>query len=142
MHDRSFYGEHATTRGAWHRTLASIAATGACAVLAACQSPGIVGARATQGTITGRVAADTDSASIVVVAIDRSNGRIAQRAFLPKPGKFSMPMTAGRYKLYAFADLDGNGARGGSEPASVVYSLVNEVRAGDRFELPAMELPR
>jgi hypothetical protein len=33
-------------------------------------------------------------------------------------------------------------ARFQPEPASVVYSLVNEVRTGDHFELPAMELPR
>jgi hypothetical protein len=143
MSQTSFYSDHAARRGAWHRTLARIAATGACAALAACQSPGIVGSRtgATPGVVLGRVKG-TETAPVVIVAIDRVNGRVAQRAFLPGPGDYAMPMTAGHYKLYAFADLDGNGTRGGTEPASPTYSISSELRPGDRLELPALQLQR
>jgi hypothetical protein len=141
MKDRIFFGASAPG-GAWRRTLAGIAATGACAALTACASPGIVSARAHQGTFTGRVKAAADSAAVVIVAIDRADGRVANRAFLPKAGDFAMPLNSGHYKLYAFADVDGNGARSRNEPASVMYSVTNEVRAGDRIELPELELPR
>jgi hypothetical protein len=145
MSQTHFYSDHAARRGAWHRTLARIAATGACAALAACQSPGIVGSRtgATPGIVQGRVkSAGAESTPVVIVALDRASGHVAQRAYLPGPGEYAMPMTAGHYKLYAFADLDGNGTRGGGEPSSPTYSISGELRPGDRLELPALELRR
>lgn len=141
MNDRGFFAEHVTGL-AWRRTLARLAAAGACAALTACASPGIVSARSNQGTFTGRVKAAADSAAVVIVAIDRSNGRIANRTFLPKAGDFAMPLDSGHYKLYAFADIDGNGARSRNEPISRLYSVTNEVRAGDRIELPELDLGR
>jgi hypothetical protein len=141
MNDRGFFAEHVTGL-AWKRTLARLAAAGACAALTACASPGIVSARSNQGTFTGRVKAAADSAAVVIVAIDRSNGRIANRTFLPKAGDFAMPLDSGHYKLYAFADMDGNGARSRNEPISLLYSVTNEVRAGDRIELPEFDLGR
>lgn len=141
MNDRGFFAEHATGL-AWRRTLARIAAAGACAALTACASPGIVSARSNQGTFTGRVKAAADSAAVVIVAIDRSNGRVANRTFLPKAGEFAMPLNTGHYKLFAFVDVDGNGARSRNEPTSLLYSVTNEVRAGDRIELPELELDR
>lgn len=141
MNDRGFFAEHATGL-AWRRTLARIAAAGACAALTACASPGIVSARANQGTFTGRVKAAADSAAVVIVAIDRTNGRVANRTVLPKAGDFAMALNTGHYKLYAFADIDGNGARSRNEPISQLYSVTNEVRAGDRIELPELELGR
>jgi hypothetical protein len=141
MFDRTFFGAMAPG-GAWRRNLARIAATGACAALAACASPGIRPARDHQGTFTGRVKAAADSAAVVIVAIDKSNGRVAQRAFLPEAGNFAIPLDSGRYKLFAFADLDGNGTRSLNEPASDMFSVTNEVRPGDRIELPDLELGR
>jgi hypothetical protein len=142
MKDRGFFFAEHVTGLAWRRTLARIAAAGACAALTACASPGIVSARSNQGTFTGRVKAAADSAAVVIVAIDRSNGRVANRTFLPKAGEFAMPLNTGHYKLFAFADVDGNGARSRNEPTSLLYSVTNEVRAGDRIELPELELGR
>ena len=139
MKDRNFFAAQLTGL-TWRRTLSRLAATGACAALTACASPGIESARANQGTFTGRVKAAAESAAVVIVAIDRSNGRVANRSFLAKAGEFAMPLDAGHYKLYAFADIDGNGARTRNEPISLLYSVTNEVRAGDRIELPEFEL--
>lgn len=141
MKNKIIYGD---VGHAWRRRLAQIAATGACAALAACQSPGIGAAKVhAPGVITGRVKGlGTNSGPLVIVAVDRDSGRVAQRAFLARGDDYAIPMTAGRYKLYAFADLDRNGARSVGEPASLFYSISGDVKAGDRLELPALELGR
>jgi hypothetical protein len=138
MTSKEFYG---TAPSTWRRTLARLAATGAITALAACQTTG-TGARTgpSSGVVLGRVKGNVDQSALVVVAIDRASGRIAQRAFLARSNYYAMPMTAGRYKLYAFADRDRNGVRGASEPASLVYSMADDLRSGERIELPAFVL--
>jgi hypothetical protein len=79
-------------------------------------------------------------ASVVVVAFDRGASRIAHRAFLARDRDFALRLSAGRYKVYAFDDQDGNGALGTREPRSVVYTLAGSLRAGERRELPTLTI--
>ena len=139
MNDNTFY---TNTRSNWRRRLAQIAASGACVALAACQTSPTVGARSgvSPGVVLGRVKGNADQTSLVVVAIDRDTGRVAQRAFLAHSSYYALPMSAGRYKLYAFADLDRNGLRSADEPASLMFSMADDVHAGERIELPTMAL--
>jgi hypothetical protein len=139
MNDDAFY---TTTRSHWRRRLAQVAASGACVALAACQTNAAVGARpgVSPGVVLGRVKANADHTSLVVVAIDRDTGRVAQRAFLTHSSYYALPMSAGHYKLYAFADLDRNGLRGVDEPSSLMFSMADDVHSGERIELPTMNL--
>ena len=136
MKTQDFYG---TTASAWRRALARIAATGAVAALAACQT-NVVHERPT-GTVLGRVKnGDAERSPVLVVALDRDSGRIAHRAFLQNRTAFSMPLSPGRYKFYACADADRDGHCGGTEQRSVTYSLTNEVHAGDVIQMPSFDL--
>jgi len=80
------------------------------------------------------------SVPIVVVALDRNAGRVVHRTFLETQRTFHMPMTPGRYKLYAFADSNRNGVRDTGEAVSVMYDLVTPLRAGEQIELPALRI--
>jgi hypothetical protein len=138
MKTQDFYG---TTHGAWRRTLARIAATGAVAALAACQT-NVVHERHT-GTVLGRVrSSPAETAPIMVLAIDRGTGKVAHRAFLGGGSAFSMPLYSGSYKFYACADENQDGQCGAAEPRSVLYSLTNEVHAGDVIQMPSFSLAR
>lgn len=138
MKTQEFYG---TSRSAWRRALASIAATGAVAALSACQT-NVAHERPT-GTVLGRVrASSADSGPLMVVAIDRETGRIAHRAFLESKRAFSMPLQSGHYKFYACSDDNRDGRCNGSESASVTYALTDRVNAGDVIQLPTFNLLR
>src|SRR4051812_49278160 len=127
MKTQDFYG---TSRGAWRRTLARIAATGAVAALAACQS-NVAHERPT-ATVLGRVKVSAaEGAPVLVLAFDRGTGKVAHRAFLESQRAFSMRLYSGAYKFYACADENRDGHCGGGERRSVMYSLAGEVHAGD-----------
>ena len=91
--------------------------------------------------LSGRVIA-SDAAPIVVVAIDRRAGRITHRVFQEMAGTFRMPLDAGEYRFYAFADADRDGNLGPGEAASALYSLAGALQAGERVELPALRIVR
>jgi hypothetical protein len=136
MKTQDFYG---TTQGAWRRTLARIAATGAVAALAACQT-NVAHERQT-GTVLGRVRTTAaGNAPIVVLAFDRGGGEIAHRALLGSHTAFSMRLYAGSYRFYACADENQDGHCGNSEPRSVMYSLTNEVHAREVIQMPTFSL--
>jgi hypothetical protein len=80
------------------------------------------------------------AAPIVVVALDQTNGKIVHRAFLEANRAFQLPLAAGHYKFYAFADVNRDGVLSADEPASVMYSLSDEIRAGGTLELPALRV--
>jgi hypothetical protein len=138
MKTQDFYG---TTQGAWRRTLARIAATGAVAALAACQT-NVAHERPT-GTVLGRVrTSPAQSAPILVLAFDRGTNEVAHRAFLGSGTAFSMPLESGSYKFYACADENQDGHCGSAELRSVMYTLTNEVHAGDVIQMPSFSLGR
>jgi len=136
MKTQDFYG---TSQGAWRRTLARIAATGAVVALTACQTT-VTHERPT-ATVLGRIkACGAESAPVMVVAIDRETGRIAHRSFLESKRVFSMPLASGHYKFYACADTNRDGRCNDSEIASVAYVLAERVNAGDFVQLPTLNL--
>jgi hypothetical protein len=138
MKTQDFYG---TSRSAWRRALALIAATGAVAALSACQTN--VAHEQPTGIVLGRVrVSNADRGPVMVVAIDRGTGTIAQRAFLESKRAFSMPLHSGHYKFYACSDDNRDGRCDGSESASVMYSLADRVNAGDVIQLPTFNLLR
>jgi hypothetical protein len=138
MKTQEFFG---TSRSAWRRTLALIATTGAVAALAACQTN--VAHEQPTGTVLGRVrASNPDNGPVMVVAIDRESGTIAQRAFLESKRAFSMPLRSGHYKFYACSDDNRDGRCDGAESASVMYALAERVNAGDVIQLPTLNLLR
>ena len=95
---------------------------------------------ATFALLVGKVSADTDmNTSIVVLAVD-SHGKVAHRVFLESKRAFQMPLAPGSYKLYAFADANRDGRRGADEAVSVMYTLATPVRAGEMLELPAFDI--
>jgi hypothetical protein len=136
MKTQDFYG---TSQGAWRRTLARIAATGAVVALSACQT-NVAHERPT-GTVLGRVkTVGAETAPVLVLAIDRGSGRIAQRAFLERSSAFAMPLYSGSYKFYACADANRDGHCASTERRTVLYALSNEVHAGDVIQMPAFQL--
>ncbi|HTU66704.1 MAG TPA: hypothetical protein VMF52_12185 [Steroidobacteraceae bacterium] len=132
-----FYG---TKIGAWRRTLARIAAAGAVVAMTACTT-NAAHERPT-GTVLGRVKTGGSAVPVMVLAVDRGSGQIAHRAFLQSKQAFSMPLTSGQYKFYACADDNRDGRCNGSERTSVMYSLSDEVHAGDVIQLPTFTLGR
>jgi hypothetical protein len=125
--------------GAWRRALASIAATGAVAALAACQAN--VTHEDPTGTVLGRVRAPaTEHSPVLVLAVDRGTGRVAHRAFLGRGTAFALPLHPGRYKFHACADANADGRCNADEALSATYSLTNEVRAGDVIQMPTITL--
>jgi hypothetical protein len=138
MKTQDFYG---TRQSAWGRKLARIAATGAVVALAACQTN--VGHERPTGTVLGRVrASGGDTTSVLVLAFDRRTGQVAHRAFLAHGTAFSMPLYSGSYKFYACADANRDGHCGADEARSVMYSLTNEVHAGEIIQMPTFALNR
>lgn len=136
MKTQEFYG---TTRSAWHRALARIAAAGAVAALSACQT-NVAHERPT-GTVLGRVNNDVAIPSpVMVLAFDRGTGQVAHRVFLEKTAAFSMPLHAGSYKFYACADANRDGHCGNDERRTVMYSLKDEVQPGDVIQMPSFTL--
>ncbi len=120
---------------------ARCAATGfLCLIVTGCQTPH--GSRAMNTELRGSVvtAADLMDASIVVVALDHRDGRIAHRAFLAHAREYVLRLAWGRYKVYAFIDQDRDGALGTDEPRSMVYTLAASLRPGERRELPALAI--
>jgi hypothetical protein len=77
---------------------------------------------------------------IVVMIVNRSTGKVAQRAFLDTERAFSIPVIPGNYRFYAFADANRNGVREADEAVSVAYALTQPLRAGDMLELPAFRI--
>ena len=120
-----------------------LAAAGALA-LGACATPDAsLTARQhdSTGLLLGRVSFPSQlAAPIVVVALDRKSGKIVHRAFLETDRTFRMPMAAGYYKFFAFADENRDGALGAGEPSSYLYSLSNEIRARQELELPTLHV--
>ena len=93
------------------------------------------------GLLLGRVSSTSKlAAPIVIVARDQTNGKIVHRAFLETNRAFQLPLAAGHYKFFAFADVNRDGILGADEPASVVYSLSDEIRTGEKLELPALRV--
>jgi len=138
MKTQDFYG---TTQGAWRRTLARIAATGAVAALAACQT-NVAPARTT-GVVLGRVRAnDAVNGPLMVFALDRGTGKIAHRAFIETGSAFSMPLQSGTYKFYACIDENRDGHCGDTELRSIRYSLADELHAGEVIQMPTFHLQR
>jgi hypothetical protein len=91
--------------------------------------------------LRGRVSSKAPTAApIVVVAFERGADRITHRAFLADDSAFALPLAAGRYKVYAFADQDGDGRLDAGEPRSVVYALASTLHAGERRELPMLRV--
>jgi hypothetical protein len=136
MKTQDFYG---TSRSAWRRALARIAATGAVAALAACQTP--VAHERPTAMVLGRVTVNAaDGAPILVVAFDRATGKVAHRAFLESQRAFAMRLYSGTYKFYACADENRDGHCGSAERRSVMYSLANAVHAGEVIQLPSFRL--
>ena len=136
MNTQDFYG---TTQSGWRRALARIAATGAVATLAACQT-NLAHERPT-ATVLGRVDASTaDRAPVLVLAFDRGTGKVAHRAFLESQRAFSMRLYSGAYKFYACADENRDGHCGSGERRSVMYSLKDSVHAGEVIQLPSFRL--
>lgn len=123
------------TTGLRQAALMAAAATILAFTAAAAQSA------ATFALLVGSVSsAGEKSVPIVVVALDRNAGRVVHRAFLETKRTFRMPITPGRYKLYAFADANRNGVRDTGEAVSVVYNLVTPLRAGEQVEMPALRI--
>ena len=137
MKTQDFYG---TSQGAWRRTLARIAATGAVAALAACQTQ--VAQERPSGTVLGRVRTFESGGPLMVVAVDGATGKVAHRAFLESQRAFSMRLYSGTYKFYACADDDRDGHCGATEQRTVRYSLKGNVSAGDVIQLPTFDLGR
>jgi len=136
MKTQDFYG---SSRSPWRRTLARIAATGAVATLAACQT-NVAHERPT-GTVLGRVkTVGGENAPVLVLAFDRATGKVAHRAFLERSTAFSMPLYSGSYKFYACADANRDGHCGSTEKRTVLYSLSNAVHAGDVIQMPTFRL--
>lgn len=136
MKTQDFYG---TSQGAWRRTLARIAATGAVVALTACQA-NVAHERPT-GTVLGRVkTSGTDNSPLLVLAFDRGSGKVAHRAFLESQRTFSMRLYSGKYKFYACVDQDRDGHCSASERKTVMYALADEVNAGDVIQLPTFRL--
>jgi hypothetical protein len=136
MKTQDYYG---TTQGAWRRTLARIAATGAVVALTACQAT-VVHERPT-ATVLGRVkTSGAANSPVLVLAFDRGTGKLANRAFLGSQSTFAMRLYSGAYKFYACNDQDSNGHCGDSELRSVMYSLSDPVNAGDVIQLPTFRL--
>lgn len=134
---QEFYG---AGNSAWRRALARIAATGAVVALSACQTT--VPRDRNSGEVLGRVETGGAIASpLMVVAIDRESGQIVHRVFLgPNHRAFSIPLAAGHYKFFACADDNQDGRCNAEERTSVMYTLVNDVRAGEGIELPSIRL--
>lgn len=141
MKTQDFYG---TSRSAWRRALALVAATGAIATLSACQtnSHASFDQKRPNATVLGRVkATGADGAPLMILAIDRTTGKVAHRAFLGSTYRaFAIPLQSGTYKFYACADQNQDGYCGSSEPMSAMYSLSERVNAGDTIQLPTIEL--
>lgn len=137
MKTQDFYG---TSKSAWRRALAHLAATGAVVALTACQT-NVAHERPT-GTVLGRVNPNGNDGAVMVLAVERDTGKIAHRAFLGKRSAFSMPLYSGSYKFYACADADRDGVCGSAEPRSVLYSLSNQVMPGDIIQMPTFSLGR
>jgi len=136
MKTQDFYG---TTHSAWRRALARVAATGAVAALAACQT-NVAHERPT-GRVFGRVHNDAAPGTpVVVFAFDRGTGQVVHRVFLEKSAAFSMPLHSGRYRFYACADSNRDGRCGGEEARSAMYTLTNEMHAGDVIQMPSFTL--
>jgi hypothetical protein len=138
MKTQDFYG---TQRSAWRRTLARIAATGAVVALTACQTN--VNQERPTGTVLGRVrASSADTAPLLVLAIDRGTNQVAHRVFIERGTAFAMPLYSGSYKFYACADANRDGHCGSDEERSVMYSLSNEIHAGEIIQMPTFQLNR
>jgi len=138
MKTQDYYG---TQQSTWRRTLSRIAATGAVVALAACQTN--VNHERPTGTVLGRVKSSSGGHSpMLVLAFDRGTGRVAHRAFLERGTAFSMPLYSGSYKFYACVDANRDGHCGRDEERSVMYSLRDEVHAGDIIQLPSFSLRR
>jgi hypothetical protein len=132
-------------RAAMRRVISSLALTIAMStMLSACRNAPDVHAVCpldTTGVLVGRVEAESGIVGpFVVVARERASGKFAHRAFIEDTRAFAMLMDAGRYDFFAFSDSDGNGRRGPDEPASAVYALRSEIRAGDLIELPSLQI--
>lgn len=124
--------------GTTRRAAVMLTAAAAAIALAACQG---APAPSATGTLVGHVKFTSKLASpIVVVAVDKSTGRVVHRAFLESNRAFRLPMDAGRYKFFAFADVNRDGELEPNEPVSVVYSLADEIRVGESLELPTLDV--
>jgi hypothetical protein len=110
---------------------------GFCLAFAGCQA--LDQPRSMNAELRGQVTWP-ENAPIVVVAFERGASRIAHRAFLAGDRSFALPLTAGLYKIYAFADQDRDGSLGAGEPRSQMYALASPLRAGERRELPPLSL--
>ncbi len=112
----------------------------ACWSLTGCQTIDIT-QPALSGVLSGRVTTPTAAGEpVVVVAIDRASGKVAHRAFLEAQRQYALPVRSGTYKLFAFEDLDGDGALDRDEPASVLYSIATPVNANDKVEMPPLRI--
>jgi len=92
--------------------------------------------------LTGSVSSPETDTPIVVVAIDRGARKVVHRVFLGAHHQFYAPMAPGRYKLYAFADRNGDGVRGRDEAVSPMYVIEGVMRSGEQIELPTLRIAR
>ncbi len=119
------------------KLIASLTIPAAGMALAACQALESPKTARLKGSVD---AERTIAGPFVIAAYDRANRRIAHRVYLEHPGDFDMLIDEGQYKFVAFADLDRDGQLGAGEPVSVRMNLAAAVRAGDRLEIPTLQV--
>jgi len=91
--------------------------------------------------LMGSVSVGTANPSpVVLMIVNRNTGKVAQRAFFESERAFQIPLVPGDYRFYAFADANRNGVRDPDEAVSVAYALRDPLRAGEKLELPALDI--
>ena len=116
-------------------------ALGCALALAGCQtaSTATAGAEPARGLLVGSVAHAAPD-PVIVVVLERATNRIVHRAFLEKRRLYRLPLEAGSYKVFAFADTDRDGSAGAEELVSATYSVATPLAAGEVLELPSLPL--